>query len=179
MNVVHQTQVVLTTLSFTAIGLPAGHSFGTQILESVFQSPHSLVNIRSIDEALVIGAALSLSSSAFVLQILSDRGELPTRFGSATLGILLMQDIAVVPLLVLLPLIENQGGLTETMGSGMTLISQLGPTALKTMGILGAGVFIGRCVSSSLFRALTSPSVPHLCCFVFTQPLCLFLILFC
>ena len=76
------------------------------------------VNIRSIDEAIVIGAALSLSSSAFVLQvgslalafndlvahcsfmllltcfscqILSERGELATRFGSATLGILLLQ----------------------------------------------------------------------------------------
>jgi Kef-type K+ transport system membrane component KefB len=40
---------------------------------------------------VVIGAALSLSSSAFVLQLLAEKGELPTRFGSATLGILLLQ----------------------------------------------------------------------------------------
>jgi CPA2 family monovalent cation:H+ antiporter-2 len=66
------------------------------------------VNIRSVDEAIVIGAALSLSSSAFVLQLLAEKGELPTRFGSATLGILLLQDIAVVPLLVILPVLESQ-----------------------------------------------------------------------
>ncbi len=40
---------------------------------------------------MVIGVALSLSSSAFVLQLLNERGEMATKFGSATLGILLMQ----------------------------------------------------------------------------------------
>ncbi|KAL8167459.1 hypothetical protein V2J09_008958, partial [Rumex salicifolius] len=50
-----------------------------------------LVNIRSVDEVVIIGATLSLSSSAFVLQLLADKGELPTRFGSATLGILLLK----------------------------------------------------------------------------------------
>ena len=44
-----------------------------------------------MDEAVVIGAALALSSSAFVLQLMSERGELATKFGSATLGILLLQ----------------------------------------------------------------------------------------
>ena len=53
--------------------------------------PHYLAAIRSVDEAVVIGVALSLSSSAFVLQLLTERGELTTKFGSATLGILLAQ----------------------------------------------------------------------------------------
>ena len=46
------------------------------------------------------------------LQLLRERGELDSRFGQATLGILLLQDIATVPFLVLLPLIEgsNSGG---------------------------------------------------------------------
>ncbi len=39
----------------------------------------------------MIAAALSMSSSAFVLQLLSERGELTSRFGSATLGVLLFQ----------------------------------------------------------------------------------------
>lgn len=45
-------------------------------------------------------------------QLLRERGELDSRFGQATLGILLLQDIATVPFLVLLPLIEgnNAGG---------------------------------------------------------------------
>ncbi|CAI0448612.1 unnamed protein product [Linum tenue] len=102
------TQVVLSTLAFTAFELPPNGAIGTRILEFLFHSRSDLVNIRSIDEAIVIGAALSLSSSAFVLQLLAEKGELPTRFGSATLGILLFQDIAVVPLLVVLPILESQ-----------------------------------------------------------------------
>lgn len=49
------------------------------------------MSIRSVDEAVVIGAALSMSSSAFVLQLLRERGELATKFGNATLGVLLFQ----------------------------------------------------------------------------------------
>ncbi|URE45761.1 TrkA-N domain [Musa troglodytarum] len=102
------TQVVLSTLAFTAFELPPNGAVGTKILQFLFNSRPDLVNIRSIDEAVVIGAALSLSSSAFVLQLLAEKGELPTRFGSATLGVLLLQDIAVVPLLVILPVLESQ-----------------------------------------------------------------------
>lgn len=85
------TQVLLCTLAFTAFELPPNAAVGTKILEFLFHSRPDLVNIRSVDEAIVIGAALSLSSSAFVLQLLAEKGELPTRFGSATLGILLLQ----------------------------------------------------------------------------------------
>lgn len=57
----------------------------------VFHASSQLASIRSVDEAVVIGVALSLSSSAFVLQLLAERGETNSKFGSATLGILLMQ----------------------------------------------------------------------------------------
>ncbi|XP_052881295.1 K(+) efflux antiporter 3, chloroplastic isoform X2 [Gossypium arboreum] len=87
------TQVFLSTLAFTAFELPPNGAVGTKILQFLFHSGPDLVNIRSVDEAIVIGAALSLSSSAFVLQLLAEKGELPTRFGSATLGILLLQNI--------------------------------------------------------------------------------------
>jgi hypothetical protein len=78
-----------------------------QFLENVLHAPPALAELRTVDEAVVIGAALSLSSSAFVLQLLRERGELDSRVGQATLGILLLQDIATVPFLVLLPLIEG------------------------------------------------------------------------
>ena len=84
-------QVGLTTLAFTLFALPVGNGLGTQILVKVFRANPQLAAIRTLDEAIVIGAALSLSSSAFVLQLLSERGELTTKFGSATLGILLLQ----------------------------------------------------------------------------------------
>jgi hypothetical protein len=84
-------QVILCSLTFTFFELPINNALGTRILTTVLHSKPDLVNIRSLDEAIVIGAALSLSSSAFVLQLLAEKGELPTRFGSATLGVLLMQ----------------------------------------------------------------------------------------
>ncbi|KAL2254503.1 K(+) efflux antiporter 3, chloroplastic [Sesamum indicum] len=125
------TQVLLSTLAFTAFELPPNGAIGTRILEFLFHSRPDLVNIRSIDEAVVIGAALSLSSSAFVLQLLAEKGELPTRFGSATLGILLLQDIAVVPLLVILPVLESQNLVEESIWP------MLAKESLKALGGLG------------------------------------------
>ena len=51
----------------------------------------------ALDAAIVIGAALSLSSTVFVIQILVDRRQLPTRFGRASFTVLMMQDLAVAP----------------------------------------------------------------------------------
>lgn len=62
----------------------------------------------SLREAVVIGLVLALSSTAFALQLLAERGELTTRWGRAAFGTLLFQDLAVVPLLALLPLLGSQ-----------------------------------------------------------------------
>ncbi|CAN1167484.1 K(+) efflux antiporter 3, chloroplastic [Linum perenne] len=119
------TQVVLSTLAFTAFELPPNGAIGTKILQFLFHSRSDLVNIRSIDEAIVIGAALSLSSSAFVLQLLAEKGELPTRFGSATLGILLLQNLvgeSILPTLI-------QESLKALLGLG--LLSLAGKFGLR------------------------------------------------
>src|SRR5688572_658872 len=55
--------------------------------------------------ALVAGMALSLSSTALALQPLTERGGLGTQGGQATFAILLFQDLAVIPMLALLPLL--------------------------------------------------------------------------
>lgn len=52
-------------------------------------------------EAIVIGSAVSLSSTAVVLQVLTDRTELESLHGRNALGILLLQDLAVMPLVLL------------------------------------------------------------------------------
>ena len=113
-------------------------------------APFPTTTTQTVDEAVVIAAALSLSSSAFVLQLLSERGEAPTRFGSATLGILLLQDIAVVPFLVLLPLIESTGGMESS--SPTTLLQALGPTALNSAAGLGMLLVAGRFVLRRVFE---------------------------
>uniref|UniRef100_A0A383V6H6 RCK N-terminal domain-containing protein n=1 Tax=Tetradesmus obliquus TaxID=3088 RepID=A0A383V6H6_TETOB len=145
-------QVILSTLLFTAVALPVGSGLGTWFLEAVCHAPPSLVSIRTVDEAVVIAAALSMSSSAFVLQLLAERGEAPTRVGSATLGILLFQDIAVVPFLVLLPLIESNGGMEGT--TPQTLLSMLGPTAATSLLGLGALLVGGRVVLRRIFEII-------------------------
>ncbi|EFJ41469.1 hypothetical protein VOLCADRAFT_68169 [Volvox carteri f. nagariensis] len=148
-------QVALCTGIFTAFALPVGHGLGTVFLEQIAHAPHRLVSIRTVDEAVVIGAALSMSSSAFVLQLLRERGELATRFGSATLGVLLFQDIAVVPFLVLLPLVTNKGGaeLMEVRGRpGWGLLTLLGPTALQTVAGLGALLLADRLIMKRIFE---------------------------
>ncbi|CAM9545259.1 unnamed protein product, partial [Discosporangium mesarthrocarpum] len=138
-------QVALCTLAFASFPFVGG----VEILEVIFHSPPSLVGIERVDEAVVIGAALSLSSSAFVLKILQEKGEKAERFGRAVLGILLLQDIAVVPLLVLLPIIETQGGSQMTLGAQLALVA--GTTAKGVAG-LGAILVAGRFFLRRIFE---------------------------
>ena len=53
------------------------------------------------------GSRMTLSSSALGLQLLSDKEMMPTRVGTASLGVLLFQDLAVVPFIILLPLLQS------------------------------------------------------------------------
>ena len=145
--------MAVTTLIFACMGLPVGEGLGTEILVQGFHADRSLVSIRSLDEAVVIGAALSLSSSAFVLQLLSESGGLTTRAGSATLGILLLQDIAVVPFLVLLPVVE---GNDLTGPDAASLLASLAPTAAKTVIGLGALLLGGRFFVRRVFEVVAA-----------------------
>lgn len=144
----------VTTMLFAFMGLPIGEGLGTEILVRFFHADRELVSIRTLDEAVVIGAALSLSSSAFVLQLLGEQNQLQTKFGSATLGILLLQDIAVVPFLVLLPLIErfSDDPTAASAEGAATLLASLAPTAAKTLLGLGALLLSGRFLLRRIFE---------------------------
>ena len=56
--------------------------------------------------AAIIGFGLSLSSTPLVLQVLAERKQLKTQHGRAAFGILLFQDLAVLPVLAVLPLLS-------------------------------------------------------------------------
>src|SRR5262249_45803815 len=77
-------QVAVTTLS---VGAVAYYAFG-----------------QTWQAALVLGFALSMSSTALALQLLAERGQLNSQFGRAAFSILLFQDVSVLPALALLPL---------------------------------------------------------------------------
>ena len=137
-----------------------------QFLEYIIGSRPELVDITRVDEAVVIGAALSLSSSAFVLKLLQEKNQLSSLFGSACLGVLLLQDIAVVPLLVLLPIIESNAGPLPLE----VQLSILGGTFLKAIlglgGILVVGGGIVRYLFSLVAQTKSSETFVALCLFV-------------
>lgn len=64
--------------------------------------------VESMGVAMLLGFTLALSSTAFVMQILQEKGKLNTEHGKNAFAILLLQDLAVVPLLAVLPLLSTQ-----------------------------------------------------------------------
>ncbi len=106
-----------------------------------------------IEAAIVIGAALALSSTAVVLQLLSERGEMASRVGRIAIAILLLQDLAVVPFLVLTPSLAA----TET-----SLALSVPWTMLKAAVAVAAMVAIGRLVLRPLFRTIAVGQSPEL-----------------
>lgn len=71
--------------------------------------------------ALLVGLTFALSSTAFVMQILQEKGELYNEAGRSSFSILLMQDLAVVPLLALVPILADKG----TLSTGHPVWQQL------------------------------------------------------
>jgi CPA2 family monovalent cation:H+ antiporter-2 len=63
-------------------------------------------------EALFYGFLISLSSTAVVLKILADRGETDSPQGRISLGILIFQDLAIVPMIALVPVLANAGSVS-------------------------------------------------------------------
>lgn len=112
---------------------------------------------------ILVGGGLALSSSAFALQLLRDKRQLGTRFGRASLGVLLFQDLAVVPLLVLAPLLGNN------LSSNFTVVlSEAFGKAVLALGIIAASghfllqpllAFVKRSNSSEAFLAVTLGTV--------------------
>lgn len=96
---------------------------------------------------VVVGGGLALSSSAFVLQLLKDNNQLATRFGKASFGVLLFQDLAVVPLLVVTPILA---------GGGQGLASALGSAFVKAGIALSSIAFAGRVILNPLFKIVAT-----------------------
>src|SRR4051812_30412134 len=71
--------------------------------------------------ALVAGFGLSLSSTAFVLQMLGEKEQLATSHGRASFGILLFQDVAAIPVLAILGVLYGDGD-TQHAHIGMKLL---------------------------------------------------------
>lgn len=144
----------LKSLGADVFGLGTAQFLITGAIISLFASFTGMASSSSI----VIGAGLALSSSAFVLQLLSERGEVGTRFGRAAFGILLFQDLAVVPVLVLTPLLAGSGG-AAAVARAISIASAKAAVALAFIFFMGKNFlqpvfrFVGRSKSSEAFIA--------------------------
>ena len=97
--------------------------------------------------ALVVGAALALSSTAIAVATMTERNFLPTPTGQAGFAILLFQDIAAIPLLAIIPLLATQ------------TIANADPgwlNALKAFGAIGAVIVIGLYLTRPLLRIIAA-----------------------
>ncbi len=101
----------------------------------------------------IIGLGLALSSTAFGIQLLASKNQLASQWGRAGFSILLLQDLAVVPLLALVPI----------LGSGeITLGASFGLAILETAAILTGVVLIGRLAINPLFRLVANTKTPEI-----------------
>ena len=120
-------QVVLTGLTLFGIGRLAGYSFTT---------------------SLVAGFGLALSSTAFALQILQERGQLSSAYGQRAFGILLLQDIAIVPLLAMVAILAP--------GDEVSTLSAVTREVLIVSAAVAAVVLTGRYLISPIFLLLAA-----------------------
>ncbi|PPS02654.1 hypothetical protein GOBAR_AA18009 [Gossypium barbadense] len=102
--------------------------------------------------AIVIGNGLALSSTAVVLQVLQERGESTSRHGRATFSVLLFQDLAVVVLLILIPLISPN---SSKGGVGFRAIAEaLGLAAVKAAVAIAAIIAGGRLLLRPIYKQI-------------------------
>lgn len=104
----------------------------------------------STRQALFIGLALSLSSTAFALQLLEEKSEINKRHGRLAFSILLFQDLAAIPLIALVPLFAASGAERPAM--------DLSNAALAIGTILGV-IVVGRVLLNRLYQLVAATGV--------------------
>jgi CPA2 family monovalent cation:H+ antiporter-2 len=99
----------------------------------------------NIGSAIVWGCVFSLSSTAMVMKLLAENRDEPTPFGQSGISILLLQDIAVIPMILLLPLLA--GG--ESLGTVTTFLGVLKVLLVVPAVYLGAGFIVPKLLEHS------------------------------
>ena len=108
--------------------------------------------------ALTAGLILAMSSTAIVLQSLAEKGQLKTPAGQSSFSVLLFQDIAVIPILAVLPLLAVSQGRDDHATS---LIGDLAPwvQALSVLAVVALIIAAGRHVMRPLFRFVAGTGI--------------------
>ena len=131
---------------------------------------HYLLNI-ALTQAIVIGSALSLASTAIVLKMFTDSGEISRPHGKNVVGILLFQDIAVIPILLFITILSVQNQditylVSKTIMSAIALLVIILLVGKKLLNPFFSRVFEANTqeifISSVLFIVLLSSYLSYL-----------------
>eukprot|EP01025_Chloroclados_australasicus_P047824 TRINITY_DN5396_c0_g2_i1.p1 TRINITY_DN5396_c0_g2~~TRINITY_DN5396_c0_g2_i1.p1 ORF type:complete len:1037 (-),score=181.77 TRINITY_DN5396_c0_g2_i1:364-3474(-) len=126
-------QVLVTTLVIAGVAMTFGNMHGAA--------------------SVILGGALSLSTTAVAMQVLQDRGESGSRHGRATFSVLLFQDLAVVVLLMLIPLLAP----SENGAGGLSRIAKaLALAGVKAVVCIVGIIAGGRVLVRPLYRKVSA-----------------------
>ena len=127
---------------------------------------------QSWSVALAVGLVMALSSTAIVLQTLNEKGLMKSDGGQSSFSVLLFQDIAVIPMLALIPLLAlpelqqalSHGGNSDGHGAPLSLVASLPgwAAALVTLGAIVAVIVAGSYLISPLFRFIAAAQLREL-----------------
>ncbi len=108
---------------------------------------------NSVQASILIGACLALSSTAMVIQLLIEKGRFSSPVGQTSFSILLFQDLAVIPIILLVGIF----GAETSAGVGTSIVTAIA-TAVAAIGII---VSFGKIVLRPLFRLVTFKHSPE------------------
>jgi monovalent cation:H+ antiporter-2, CPA2 family len=108
----------------------------------------ALYSGRPPSQAIILGASLSLSSTAIVLELLSKQERLTTNVGRASFAVLLAQDLAVIPVLIFIALLAA--------GPEASVLGSIGTAVLQAALALAVIILFGRFLLRPLFRLVAS-----------------------
>lgn len=114
-----------------------------------------------LNQAIAVGMILALSSTAIVLQTLAEKGQLKTPIGQNIFSVLLFQDIAVIPMLAVMPLLADGNVSTEVNDS---LIAGY-PAWVQMLAVIASVLLIilmGRFVIRHFFRFIANTHIHEL-----------------
>lgn len=107
---------------------------------------HPTIDI-SAEASIVIGGGMALSSTAVILGLLAERGEQTTQVGRLSLATLIMQDLIVVPMLIMVPLLAEEGA---------NIALAVGSASIKAAVVMVAIFFFGKLVLQRLLQFIAS-----------------------
>ncbi len=112
-------------------GLAATITVGQVVVALAFTGAFGWLSGWPVSQIVVLGFIVAISSTAVAVQMLEEVGELRTPTGQITVGVLIAQDIAVVPMLIII------GSLSTTGGNGAWLAAKLGLAVVLLIALLG------------------------------------------